>query len=203
MSLKIGVRLGDIKGAAGSAYVELNDTKVFAAVYGPMEPENQQQDSALTGIVDCIIEDAWQNTKEYDALCHKLLHTFSSTIFHKKYFKTLIRISITILEKGELVQDATTLAGSLALIDAGIEMKDFVVSCNCGLVDGKFLPFTSSPRSVRVAILPSTNEIVETEVIGRISPDEMKEAVHTATDGCLNLIESIRGYFKNRVQTNH
>lgn len=196
--MKIGVRLGDIKGAAGSAYVELNDTKVFAAVYGPMEPENQQQDSALTGIVDCVIENAWEASKEFDALCHKLLHTFSSTIFHKKYFKTLIRISITILEKGESLQDATTLAGSLALIDAGIEMKDFVVSCTCGFVDSEFQPFTSSNCSVRVAILPSTNEIVETEVLGKVSPDDMKAAVHIATDGCLNLIESIRGYFHHR-----
>ena len=195
MSPKLGIRLGDISSAAGSAYVELNGTKVFAAVYGPIEPTNQQQESALSGIIDCVIEDAWQNSNANTSLCHKLLHTFSAAICHKTYFKTLIRVSLTILEYGDSLEDAATLAGSLALVDAGIEMKDFVVSCNCGFDNGEFTPFTKSPKSVRVSILPSTNEIVETEVIGKIEPEKLQEAVKIATMGCLDLTQAIRSFF--------
>ena len=199
MSAKLGLRLGDISNAAGSSYVELNGTKVFAAVYGPIEPTNQQQESALSGIVDCVIEDAFQSTSTNTSLCHKLLHTFSAAICHKTYFKTLIRVSITILEKGNSLEDSATLAGSLALIDAGIQMKDFVVSCNCGLIDGVFQQFTQSQTSVRVAILPATNEIVETEVIGKIEPEQLKQAVETATAGCINLTQAIRSYMNSRI----
>ena len=201
MSPKLGIRLGDISNAAGSSYVELNGTKVFAAVYGPIEPTNQQQETALSGIIDCVIEDAWQNSIANTSLCHKLLHTFSAAICHKTYFKTLIRVSFTILEKGDSLEDATTLAGSLALIDAGIEMKDFVVSCNCGLIDGKFIPFTKSSKSVRVSILPSTNEIVETEVLGKIAPEQLQEAVQIATTGCLDLTQSIRTFLASGLRS--
>jgi exosome complex component RRP41 len=199
MSTKLGIRLGDINSATGSSYVELNGTKVFAAVYGPIEPTNQQEESALSGYVDCVIEDAWKTTVENSALRHKLLHTFSAAICHKIYFKTLIRISITVLENGDSLQDATTLAGSLALIDAGIEMKDFIVSCSCGLIDGCFVPFTKSECSVRVSILPARNEIVETEVIGKVSPEQLKEAVRIATSGCIDLMQSIRAFFDQAI----
>ena len=147
---QIGLRIGDIKGATGSAYCELNGSKVFAAVYGPIEPENQQVTN--TAIVECAVENAWNSKENLENIQHKLLHTFSSTICLSSYSKTLIRIAITIISPGALLSDAATLAGSLALLDAGIEMVDFVVSCTVGWIDNKFQQFQSSNYCVRVAI---------------------------------------------------
>ena len=68
---EIGLRIGDIKGASGSSYVEMNGTKLFAAVYGPMEPEVSQDSN--TGIVECFIEDAWDSNANLKGLQHKFL----------------------------------------------------------------------------------------------------------------------------------
>ena len=191
--MNLGLRLGDIKSAAGSSYVELNGTKVFAAVYGPMEPSQQLQDSAVSGIIECYIEDAFNiDDKSLEGLQHKFLHTFSAAIHHETYFKTLIRLSFTIMSRGDSLADSIAIAGSLALVDAGIEMNDFVASCTAGLVDGEYVPFAKSESSVRVAILTSTDEILETEVIGKIDPTTVLTAVNSAIDGCKEIRNSIQ-----------
>ncbi|OHT11004.1 3' exoribonuclease family, domain 1 containing protein [Tritrichomonas foetus] len=198
--MNLGLRLGDIKGAAGSSYVELNGTKVFSAVYGPMEPDMQQQDSAVSGIIECFIEDAFQaDDKFLEGLQHKFHHTFSAAIHHETYFKTLIRLSFTIVTRGPSLADAIALAGSMALVDAGIEMNDFVVSCTVGLVNGEYVPFSPSECSVRVAILPSNDEIVETEVIGKIDPSNVLKAVNSAIDGCKELRNSVQKFMNESV----
>ena len=198
--MKLGIRLGDIKGSAGSSYVELNGSKVFAAVYGPMEPD-QQQDSAVSGIIECFIEDVFNtNDKTLEGLQHKFLHTFSSSINHEAYFKTLIRLSFSIISRGQSLADSIALAGSLALVDAGIQMNDFVVSCTVGLSDGEYVPFFPSEEcSVRVAILPSSDKIVETEVIGKIEPQNILKAVNSAIDGCKELRNSVQKFFSDTI----
>lgn len=193
---KLGLRIGDIQGAAGSAYVELNDSKVFAAVYGPIEPETQ--DSAMTGVIECIIEDVWNEKERFEGLQHKMQHTFASTICQEEYYKTLIRISISIVNVGKSPADAATLAGSLALIDAGIQMTDFIVSCTVGLVDGQWVPFTESPTKVRVASLPSKDEIIETEIVGEIGTHNVIEAVSQAEAGCKELTQAIRKFLTEK-----
>ncbi|KAH0791634.1 exosome complex component MTR3 [Histomonas meleagridis] len=198
---QLGLRIGDIKGAAGSSYVELNGTKVFAAVYGPIEPENQQ-DSSKTGIIDCVIEDAWDQNAPLEGLQHKFLHIFSSAICNDVYFKTLIRVSITIISRGGSIADATTLAGSLALLDAGIQMSDFVISCTVGLVNGNFVPFAPSETTIRVALLPSKDEIVETEVIGSIDSQFVVNAVNVAITGCKELMQSVRQFMNTQITKN-
>jgi ribonuclease PH len=195
---KLGLRLGDVKGASGSSYVELNGTKVFSAVYGPIEPETQQE-SATSGIVICSLEDAWDSSARLEGLQHKLQHTFTAAILHQAYFKTLIRIAITCVSTGASLADGATLAGSLALLDAGIQMNDFVVSCTVGFIDGEWRPFAESEVSVRVAILASKDEIVETEVIGGIDPATIAVAVEAAVAGCKELRQSVRGFLGSKV----
>ena len=195
--MKLGLRTGDIKGAAGSSYVELNGTKVFAAVYGPIEPENQ--DSAMTGVVECILEDTWDDTAQMEGLQHKLQHTFAATICRDSYLKTLIRIAISVVNPGLSLSDAATLAGSLALADAGIQMTDFVVSCTAGLIADQFTAFADSETKVRVAILPSKDEIIETEVIGKVDCESMVAAVEVACSGCRELTQSLRRFISATV----
>jgi ribonuclease PH len=195
---KLGLRLGDIKGSSGSSYVELNGTKVFSAVYGPIEPETQQE-SATSGIVLCSLEDAWDASARLEGLQHKLQHTFTAAVLHRAYFKTMIRVAITCVSAGGSLADAATLAGSLALLDAGIQMNDFVVSCTVGFSNGEWRPFVESDVSVRIAILASKDEVVETEVIGAIDPATTAVAVEAAVAGCKELRQSVKAFLGSKV----
>jgi ribonuclease PH len=62
-----------------------------------------------------------------------LQHTFTASICHQYDFKTLVRIAISVVNHGASLTDAATLAKSLALLSAAIQMGDFVVSCTVGL----------------------------------------------------------------------
>ena len=148
----------------------------------------------MTGVIECIVEDVWNEKEKFEGLQHKMQHTFASTICQEEYYKTLIRISISIVNVGESPADAATLAGSLALIDAGIQMSDFIVSCTVGLVDDQWVPFTQSSTKVRVAILPSKDEIIETEIIGEIQTQGVIEAVTRAEAGCKELTQAVRKF---------
>jgi ribonuclease PH len=65
-------------------------------------------------------------------------------------------------------------------------------------VDGEWKPFTESAVSVRVAILASKEEIVETEVIGSIDPATIIVAVDAAVAGCKELRQSVRGFLASK-----
>ena len=196
--MNIGIRTGDIKGSSGSSYIEMNGSKVIVSVYGPMEPSMQQQEYALSGIIEVCVEDAWNADIEMETIQHKLQHIMKAAIRHTAYFKTLIKISISVLAIGNSLFDTITLASSLALVDAGIEMKDFVVSCTAGLVNGEYKPFVADESSVRVTIMPSQNEIVETDVNGRADPGTIDQAIQVAMGGCMDIIQVVRSYINSR-----
>jgi ribonuclease PH len=67
---------------------------------------------------------------------------------HEYYFKTLISIAISVIHHGASLADAAMLAGSLALLNAGVQMGDLVVSCTVGLDEGRFVQFLKSEVSV-------------------------------------------------------
>jgi ribonuclease PH len=189
--MNLGLRLGDVKGAAGSAFVELGQTKIFAAVYGPIEPDSQQD----AGIIECQISHIFDQSSSLEGLQHKLLHTFSAAIRRESYFKALIRVCLSVVDQGRSLADAATLAGSMALINAGIELTDFIVSCTVAVVNGTFLKFGESETLIRVALMASRDEIIETEVVGKVDAVTITNAVDAACYGCKELKQAIRKFF--------
>lgn len=195
----LAIRLGDIQGASGSSYVELRDTKVFAAVHGPTQPTSPTQESAHFVTLECIIENAWDDSRHYESLQHKLSHTIRSVLNKRLYVKTLITLTVSVIDEGNALSDAATLAASLALVDAGISIKDFVVSCTVAISEEGNECFLQSDKCVRVAVLPSNGRVVETDVIGTVTPQELKDAVESWSQSCKDLTSSIREFISTTI----
>jgi hypothetical protein len=66
-------------------------------------------------------------------------------------------------------------------------------------VEGEFVPFAVSDTRVRVAILLSKDEIVETEVVGKVRAETIVRAVDAAGAGCKELIQSVRAFVKSGI----
>ena len=102
-------------------------------------------------------------------------------------------IAITIIQEDGSSQSAAINAATLALTDAGIPMYDFVVSMTAMLYKEKcFLdagrPETSQRYPVlEVACLPRTGEIISMNMTSRIQPDDAKNLMALAIDGCSQL----------------
>merc|ERR1712166_23288 len=63
-------------------------------------------------------------------------NTFEDVIMTQLYPKSQIAIYIQILQSDGGALSAAINATTLALIDAGIPIKDFVVGCSCSCIDG-------------------------------------------------------------------
>lgn len=127
----------------GSSYVEHGNTKVVCLVEGPMEPKLMQQ------LNDCTIEVAvnvtnfltferkkrGRNDRRVQELATTLERTFDQSIMTHLYPRTLIKISLTVLAQDGGVLLALVNAMTLALIDAGIAMYDYVALVLTGLLD--------------------------------------------------------------------
>ena len=83
---------------------------------------------------------------------------------------------------------------ALALVDAGIPMKDIVCSCsvmlaeNIPLVDSNYLEESSSNPQVVVAILPKLDQqMVFSSVSGRLHEDHLSLALDAASKSCCDI----------------
>ena len=127
----------------GSSYVEQGNTKVICMVQGPMEPAMRSQANNNEATIEINLKVANFSTferkkrskseKRMVELRTTLERTFQESIMRHLYPRTLIQIDLHVL-----AQDGGLLAGmanavTLALIDAGIAMYDYVSCVSAGL----------------------------------------------------------------------
>lgn len=129
----------------GSSYVEQGNTKVMCMVQGPMEPSQRSQVLQNQAALEVNIKIASfstivrkkKNSKEKRIIELKttLERTFEQSIMSHLYPKTLIEINVQVLAQDGGLLSAITNAITLALIDAGIAMYDYVSAINVGIHD--------------------------------------------------------------------
>ena len=85
---------------------------------------------------------------------------------------------------------ASVNAATLAIIDAGIPLKDYVCACSAGFLDEKpvvdinYIEESSGAPELIVAILPKSEQIVLVEMNGRLHEDHLNNIMDVATQGC-------------------
>jgi exosome complex component RRP41 len=119
--------------------------------------------------------------------------TFESAIRREHYPNSKIDIAITIIQDDGGFQSAAINAATLALIDAGVPMHDFVVSLTAAwIADTGFLDTGRNEVSSRfpvleIAVFPGTRQIVTLNLAARITPEASRTLIGLAIDGCLKL----------------
>lgn len=129
----------------GSSYVEQGNTKIMCMVQGPMEPTLRSQSNIAGATIEVNLSVAnfstlerkkrLKNEKRMVELKTTLERTFEQSVICKLYPRTVIVINVHVL-----AQDGGMLAGiansiTLALIDAGVAMYDYVSAVSAGLLD--------------------------------------------------------------------
>lgn len=209
---RIRCKLGVFSVADGSAYFEMGNTKVLAAVYGPHEPTRrgtgsfqQQPINEEHVIVNCQYSMAVFSTgerkrrprgdrKSMEMSAH-LKQTFEAAIKTELYPRSQIDIFVEILQADGGNYCASVNAATLALIDAGIPLKDYVCACTASLVNDKPLVDISSMESttggpeLTLAALPKSGEIVLLEMSQRFHMDHLEKVMDVALKGTRNICE--------------
>lgn len=207
------IEAGVLEKADGSAYLEIGGNKVLAAVYGPRELHVRRIMRPDMAVIRCRYNMAPfsvgdrkrpgpdRRSVEISKITADALRP---AIFLEKFPRSTIDVFIEILEAEGGTRCAGITAASVALADAGIPMKDLVVSCAAGKANGNVILDLSEDEDkdgeadVPVAIMPRSGEITLLQTDGHLTPDEFNNALDLAIEGCMKINEEQKKAIKNR-----
>ena len=132
--------------ADGSSYLEQGNNKIITLVKGPQEPTLRSQLDPLKATLNVSVNITKFSKMERSKSSHKnerrvleiqtaLLRTFEKNIMLNIYPRTLINIEIHVLQQDGGILGSLINGITLALIDAGIAMYDYVSGISIGLYD--------------------------------------------------------------------
>ncbi|XP_001869459.2 exosome complex component RRP41 [Culex quinquefasciatus] len=196
---RIQCKLGVFSQPDGSAYVEQGNTKVLAAVYGPHQAPAKKSNHEEC-VVNCQYSMATFSTgerkkrprgdrKSQEMTIH-LQQALSAAIKTDLHPKSQIDVYIEVLMADGGNYCASVNAATLALIDAGICLKEYVCACTASLagkvplMDVSNLEEMSGGPTLTVASLPNSGKIAFMEMSQRFHLDHLPNVLETALQGC-------------------
>lgn len=201
---KIRCSLGPLSRADGSAYYEQGNTKVLAAVYGPREPTNRSQLQHDRAVVKCEYSTAlfasttyrrtWKGDRRSVAAALVVQRAFEGVILVENYPRSQIDVYVQVLQDDGGALVAAMNAASLALVNAGVAMSDFVVACSVGFVEDTFVVDPNAVESgggrpeVVLGVLCHAGKVVNCQVESRLPGGaEFEQALEIARGGCAQI----------------
>jgi exosome complex component RRP41 len=201
---EIKMKVGVLKNVQGSAYVEWGKNKVVAGVYGPRElhPKRLQNPTEATvrltyNMAPFSVDDRKRpgpdrRSVEISKISSEAL---GSVVQVHHYPNAAIDVFVEVLQADAGTRCVGLTAASLALADAGIPMRDLVVACAAGKVDGEIVLDLMKEEDnfgecdLPLAIVPRTGEVVLLQQDGNLTQDEFGKALDLAYKGCLQVYE--------------
>ncbi|TMW69577.1 hypothetical protein Poli38472_001733 [Pythium oligandrum] len=201
------MRLGVVSGAAGSAYVEFNRTRVVCSVYGPRNDTRSRREFSQEGQLVCDFKYApfadstgrrerGQDDDELE-MSSILTQALSPAVMLAKLPKCVVSIYVVVLESDGSDLAAAINCASLALIDAAVEMYDIVTAASAGIVDSQIVLDPCHEEEVHgegnvvMAYMPSVGQLTHMVQSGKIQHGQLQEAVDLCTDACSGVMKHL------------
>ncbi|MEM3127114.1 MAG: exosome complex exonuclease Rrp41 [Candidatus Woesearchaeota archaeon] len=212
----IEAKVGVIKQADGSASFRIGKTWALAAVYGPRELHPKFLQNPATGILRCnynmmpfsgmgdrVRPGGNRRAKELSMVTEKSL---LPVLDLKKYPNAVVDVFIELPQTDAGSRCAGICAASMALADAGIEMKDLVCAVAVGHVDNNIIldltyeeehypeyakDKVENPEvaDIAVSLLPNSNGITLLQMDGIITKEKLHKALELAKNGAKQIFE--------------
>ncbi|KAI9282146.1 putative exosomal 3'-5 [Umbelopsis sp. AD052] len=197
---KIIAKTSVLAQADGSAYIEQGNTKVLAAVYGPQEVRHRMQilhDRAIINVEFNVApfstserKKRSKNDKRSLEIASSIRQTFEPVVQTSQFPRSQIDIYLQVLQHDGGTLQACINAATMALIDAGIPMIDYVCASTAGCIDKQpvldlnYLEESSDSPELTVAILPRTGKVNLMSMESRLHVDMLESVASLATEGC-------------------
>jgi len=191
----ISLEVGLLKNADGSAYINWGKNKIMAAVYGPKEVHPKHQvlpDRALLRSryhMAPFSVDERKNpapSRREIEISKVIREALVPAVIVEDYPRTAIEVWVEVLQSDGGSRVAGITAASLALADAGINMRDLVVGCSCGIVDDTVVADLDDAEDkegsgdMPVAIMPNLNQVTLLQVDGIYTRENFQKAFELA-----------------------
>jgi exosome complex component RRP41 len=196
---KIKIEAGVLHRAEGSCYLEWGGNKVIAAVYGPREAIPRHTQNPLRAIVNARYNMAAFSVDDRkrpgpDRRSREISKVISEALLNvilvEKFPRASIDVNIEVLDAEAGTRCAGLTAAAVALVDAGIPMKDIPVACAAGKIENQIVLDLGKDEDnygsadLPVAISPRTGEILLLQMDGHLTLDEFDKALDMAIKGC-------------------
>ena len=212
---ELRVKLGVSRSHDGSAYLELGLTRVLAHVVGPHEPDSRTRGagnaSGLHGPAGgCYINVDFMhapfagverrkrraNDRQSVELSLAVRSSLAGAIVTEAYPQMQIDVYIILIQDDGGRLPACLNAATMAVLDAGVSMKDVLVTCSAGLLMGvganTAVPVVDMSHREQgaggaylpVAILPRTEEVVLAQMDSKLPLMALEPVLATAISGC-------------------
>jgi len=207
------IEAGILKRADGSAYVELGENKVLAAVYGPREMHPRHLQRPDTAVLRCRYNMAPFSVEERKRpgpdrrsveISKVTRQALEPVLFLELYPRSVIDIFIEVLQADAGTRTAGITAAAVALADAGIPMRDLVSSVAVGKIDDMIvLDLTKEEdqwgtTDMPVAIVPRKKLVSLLQMDGNLTEEEFKRALDLAFRGCEQIYQAQRQALKEK-----
>lgn len=196
------IEVGVLERADGSAYLEVGGNKILVAVYGPRESYIRRLIEPNTGVIRCRYNMAPFSVDERkrpgpdrrsSEISKITAEALKPALLLKNYPRSMVDVFIEVIEAEGGTRCAGITAASVALVDAGVPMKDMVVACATGKVNDEIVLDLSENEDkdgqadVPIAIMPRTGDITLLQSDGDLTEEEFNEALNLAVEGCMKV----------------
>jgi exosome complex component RRP41 len=209
----ITIEVGVLKRAEGSAVFKFGNTYALSAVYGPrtMHPRHLQNPQKAT--LRCRYSMAPFSTTERvrpgvsrrSVEISKVLNeALSNVVFFEDYPKTGIDVFVEILQADATTRCAGLNAAALALVEAGVPIRDLISSCSVGIVDGKIVLDVGGSEDefgdvdMATATIGQEDKFVLLQLDGIVSKEDFFKMLDLARKGCTEIYERQKNTFKEK-----
>jgi exosome complex component MTR3 len=208
------LRSGVVSQANGSALLEVGGTKVLCAVHGPRsasrldfsESAALQCEFKYATFCSASFEKQHMQDDEDRKLSLALQQALAAAILLDRYPKSVIDVSILVLQDSGSALAAAVTAAAVALAAAGIAMRDVVTCASVAVIgagSGAAVRLALDPDDatqraadtsgvVTVAMMPALNEITLLDMHGDVDGDSTVASIELCLDGCVGLREQVK-----------
>ena len=131
-------------------------------------------------------------------------YALEPAVFLERYPRSVIDVYAEILEADGGTRTACINAASVALVDAGIPVRDLVASCAAGKIDGQLVldlgdyEDKEGDADVPLAYMPKTEHVTLLQMDGILTQDEFNGCIDLAIEGCKQIYEVQREALKKK-----
>jgi exosome complex component RRP41 len=213
----INIKVGVVKNADGSALIEFGKNKIIVGVYGPREVHPKHMAQTDRCILRCryhmspFSTDTRKNpapSRREVEISKVIREALEPALMLEDYPRATIDVYIEVLQADGGSRCAGITAASVALADAGINMRDIVSACAAGKVDDKIVLDINDTEDkeggadMPVAFMPNLKQITLLQLDGTLNKVQFNDCLKEAIRGCEKVYEIQRSslmqkYFGN------
>jgi exosome complex component RRP41 len=201
---EIKLTIGVLKKANGSAFIEFGKNKIIVAVYGPREVHPKHMAQPDKCVLRCryhmspFSTDTRKNpapSRREIEISKVIREALEPAVVLEDYPRAAIDIFVEVLQADGGSRCAGITAASVALADAGINMRDLVAACAAGKINNKIaldindIEDKEGSADMPVAYLPNLEQITLLQLDGILNQSQFTECLEKGLQGCKMVYE--------------